>query len=381
MGVEQRGVREGASRKERASTCSYAATACRCAPPAGTPRGRRGPVADDGRVVAGLDGVVQDAGQVGAGPASSAAATRVAVEPPVTGSDPPRPGGPARGGTRRRRGDLEHTDALGLDRGGRPGRACAAASARPAWGRPPGAPRPPARRGSTGARGPGRRRRRCGGTGSSGEARASVTKNGLPAVAWCSRCASTGGRRELRDRVRGERAQRQPRTTWPPRLPRTPCSGCSRRARRAGRSGAAARAGRRPAGRRAAAGRGWRSSAQCTSSTASTVGFGAASSSRTAGNTSPRSSAARAAESGPRACRTASRSGPSARGVSRSSQAPASTRPVRRERVNARTRLVLPMPASPETAAIRPAPPSAASRAECRAANAGPRSSSSTRRC
>ena len=38
-----------------------------------------------------------------------------------------------------------------------------------------------------------------------------MTKNGLPAVARCSRCASTGEPSgELRDRVRGERAQRQP---------------------------------------------------------------------------------------------------------------------------------------------------------------------------
>src|SRR5690348_13488275 len=75
-----------------------------------------------------------------------------------------------------------------------------------------------------------------------------------------------------------------------------------------------------------------------------------------------------------------SRSGPRARGASRSSQAPVSTR-ARPDAAaaNASTRLVFPMPASPETAATRPAPPSASSRAECNAASAGPRSSSSTR--
>ena len=115
----------------------------------------------------------------------------------------------------------------------------------------------------------------------------------------------------------------------------------------------------------------WRSrssvalSAQCTSSTTSTVGPCAVGQLLEDG----REHLARVVRwparwpAVPRTRRTASRSGPSARGVSRSSQAPASTRATRGDRMKARTRLVFPIPASPETSTTDPAPPAARSSA------------------
>jgi hypothetical protein len=99
------------------------------------------------------------------------------------------------------------------------------------------------------------------------------------------------------------------------------------------------------------------SSAQWTSSTTITVGRPASSwytAPNTASRPAPGSTAAASAGAAPRAM---SRNGPRVRGVTRSSQAPASTlaRPAA-SRANALTRLVLPIPASPETSTTEPRP-------------------------
>ena len=123
------------------------------------------------------------------------------------------------------------------------------------------------------------------------------------------------------------------------------------------------------------------SSAQCTSSSASTVGRGGRSSSAisrswmSCGAASAASASSSAAETLP----ARSRNGPSGRGIERSSQVPNSTRasPSRSSR-NRLTSEVLPIPGSPLMHTIRPSPRAAAALASTSAANASSRSSSST---
>jgi hypothetical protein len=99
------------------------------------------------------------------------------------------------------------------------------------------------------------------------------------------------------------------------------------------------------------------SSAQWTSSTTMTVGR-PASSWWTAPNTAFRpATSSTASARGPPAPRAMSRNGPRVRGVTRSSQAPTSTRAdPDASRANALTRLVFPIPASPETSTTEPRP-------------------------
>ena len=80
--------------------------------------------------------------------------------------------------------------------------------------------------------------------------------------------------------------------------------------------------------------------------------------------------------------RAMSRNGPSGRGTARSSHAPANTRVARRSlATNARTRLVLPMPASPLTRATPPCPATTAPKAASSVDSASSRSSSATPKC
>ena len=121
------------------------------------------------------------------------------------------------------------------------------------------------------------------------------------------------------------------------------------------------------------------SSAQCTSSTTSTAGPPEPlSSANTASNTASRSApAATAAANGPDVPRAASCSGPNERGAIRSSQAPRSTRVRAGNAASAvLTRVVLPMPASPDTSATPPRPSAAAAKSCDRAASSASRSSS-----
>ena len=86
---------------------------------------------------------------------------------------------------------------------------------------------------------------------------------------------------------------------------------------------------------------------------------------------------ASAAASGPVVPAAASRRGPSARGLSRSSQAPASTRtPWSSDARRARTTLVFPIPASPVRIAAQPWPVAAVATAPSRTSTTGSRSSS-----
>src|SRR5215217_7067908 len=119
------------------------------------------------------------------------------------------------------------------------------------------------------------------------------------------------------------------------------------------------------------------SSAQWRSSTSSTVGS-AASSRWTASKTASRSAPASAAATrGPPTARAMSRNGPRVRGVPRSSQTPASTRAwARAASAKARTRAVLPFPASPETSTTDPRPRPARPRASPRRPSSASRSSS-----
>ena len=171
-------------------------------------------MADDGRVVAGLDGVVQDARQVGRRPGEQRGDDPgVAVEP--DGDRQRLHHGPAGQLVAERDGagtDLQHADPLGLGDGAevraeraqqrRARPACGTTASCSTTSRAAGVNRcTRARTASTTVRG----------TGSSGEARASVTKNGLPAVARCSRCASTGEPSASSATASGESAtQRQP---------------------------------------------------------------------------------------------------------------------------------------------------------------------------
>ena len=213
MGVEQRRVRGGVEQGRAGQHLLVRGDGLPVRPRPGRLPGDGGPVADDGRVVAGLDGVVQDAREVGRRPGEQRGGDpRVAVEP--DGDRQRLHHGPARQLVAERdgvRADLQHAERSASATGPRSGHSARSSAGSTCDGttascsttsRAAGVSRcTRARTASTTVRG----------TGSSGEASASVTKNGLPAVARCSRCASTGEpAASSATASRGERIQRQP---------------------------------------------------------------------------------------------------------------------------------------------------------------------------
>jgi hypothetical protein len=200
---------------------------------------------------------------------------------------------------------------------------------------------------------------------SSGVASASVTKKGFPRVSACTAppsrpvpCASaTTAARES-----GASSSRC--TGSPASIPSSRCSGwpgCSASSRAVSTSSAPIALTRRAAYPSASS---VASSAQCASSMIRTVGVWRDRASISAANTSPLS--------GP----SASCSGPSVRGVMRSSQAAISSRARRSARsANARTSAVLPIPASPVMSAVEPWPASAPLSAPTSAPSGASRSS------
>ena len=119
MGVEQRGVRDGVEQEGAGQHLLVRGDGLPVRPRPGGLAGDGGPVANDGRVVAGLDGVVQDARQVRRRPGEQRGGDPgVAVEP--DGDRQRLHHGPAGQLVAERDGagtDLQHTDALGLGDG------------------------------------------------------------------------------------------------------------------------------------------------------------------------------------------------------------------------------------------------------------------------
>ena len=209
-------------------------------------------------------------------------------------------------------------------------------------------------------------------------ASASVTKNGLPAVRWCSVAPSwpvPRARSATADADSGGSRMRC--TGTAPRSPRSAPSGWAAptsSARNVSTSTAGTVSIRRVTWRRTSS---VASSTQCTSSTTSTVERPRPSSVTAAVNTGSIASPSRARSSGPPVPRAASRSGPSGRRTRRSSQAPTRVRvPASVPQTNVRTRLVLPIPASPLSSTTQPRPAAAPATAARSADTCASRSSS-----